>query len=97
MQEKKAISSSAPVSNLKKEPQAVSGLGLPLVLPQTLSFYAERLGVLGDGAAAQSWPKRTKSFQQIAMSGIDPRQNGSGLWKPKGDARRQAPATEPEF
>ena len=70
MQEKRPFSSSAHVSNLKKEPQAVSSLGLPLVLPQTLGFYAERLGVSGDGAAAQSWPKRIKSFQQIALAAL---------------------------
>jgi hypothetical protein len=32
---------------------------------------------VGGWAAAQSWPKRTKSFQQIALGGIDSRQNRS--------------------
>jgi hypothetical protein len=56
------------------------------LLPQTLGFYLTARGV-GDGVAAQSWPKRTKSFQQIAWGGIDPCQKpdqAGPLWKGKG-------------
>jgi hypothetical protein len=74
-------------------------LGGSLVVASNVRLLRWRPGVSGDGVAAQSCPKRTKSFQQIAVGDIDSRQsrlaNFPGVKSPVEEDQAQKPPSVP--